>query len=154
MSAEQLSDAEIEARGIERMIDDIEARTVGAEMVGGVGSQADAVPQMSDAELLTDFLGLIPVSAELAGMKKTAEIWHEKTRSEVAERVVKVLGKYAWGRDILEKLRFGGYVDEIALAITLWPIVRATIETARGEIMEIRNRAKEESGEQGGSASA
>lgn len=146
MSTENMpTDAEIEASGINRMIDEIELKA-GADLAIGVGAESiQDTPQMSDEELIADFLGLVPVSAEMAGMQKTAAIWNDRTRRQVADRAVKVMRKYAWGAAMLERMRNGGYVDEIALVITIWPIAKATITTARGEIMEIKNRAKKDS---------
>lgn len=144
LSEEQAAEmADIERR-IERLEPEKDAAQAGADV------QVQEVPAMSDAQVVAEFLGLVPMSAELAGLKKTAGIWGAATRDAVAEKAVAVMLKYEPGRRMLAWMRSGAYVDEVALVLTVWPIIKATNDTAKNEIREMRYHAKgQETDEQG-----
>ena len=130
----------MEARDIDAMIGKLEPAP---EDQAGAAPEPEQAPVVSDENAVAEFLGLIPIAAELAGMKRTAAIWSDDARKAIADRAVRVLVKYEAGRDILGKLRRGAYVEELALFVTGWTIVKATVETAKDEIKELREHAAE-----------
>lgn len=110
----------------------------GAENLGGTES-----PQMAadgNAEnAIYGLLSIVPIGLSMAGLKNTAAVWHDDVCKGVAGAMLPVLKKYVFGKKIIAFLETGGGVEELGLALVLFPVVTATAGAHKAD-MSLREK--------------
>lgn len=113
--------------------DEIAAETQEENQAAAV-EQAPPAPAVDPAQSLAGLLSVLGIAAGYAGLEKTAAIWTPDTCKGLADKLVPVLVKYAWGQRLLAFLESGAGVEEMALVAYAAPLVLATMQAVKADM--------------------
>lgn len=84
------------------------------------------IPKAAAVSNLEMILQIIPAGLEIRGAPKTAAIWGDDVRNEIATKILPVLNKFSFGRTIISYLEAESQKEFMDLGMVLAPVVMAS----------------------------